>query len=147
MPAKLKTSSNRLKTRRPTSKSMKTKVQLQEESDLQEAQEMEDAVLSKEDATAKPKLNPIWPVFMVTAILACIGIPFVPFAERILIGTLSGCFTLLSVFMIFRFEKNLNHWYIANPEFAPGKKKKRNVNKTNTSFKAKTKKRPALARR
>jgi hypothetical protein len=128
MSTKLKTTKNRIKTTKPsfTKKTIKPPI----DEDLikeEETEVLEDIVLTKPDASAKPKLHAIWPILMVVSILSCIGIPFVPVAERILIITLASCFSIISVFMIFRFERLLQKWYIDNPEFTPANMKKRAV--------------------
>ena len=119
MATKLKTTrKNAVRTRRPSTKNMKSKPPVEEIEDIAEE-------TSTDKSAVEPKLHPVWPILLVTSILSCIGIPFVPVAERILIGSLAGCFALISVFLILRFEKSLNSFYIAHPEMTPANKKKK----------------------
>jgi hypothetical protein len=85
---------------------------------------LEETEAINENRVIEPKLHPVWPILLVTSILSCIGIPFVEVAERVLIGSLAGCFALISVFLILRFEKSLHAFYIAHPEMTPANKKK-----------------------
>lgn len=117
---KIKTKTN-LKTARPQRKKSEAKKMTEKE-----IEELQDIVLSKPDATAKPKLHNIWPVLLVSSILTCIGIPFIPAAERLLLGSFVACAAIWSTYKIFRYEKEIHQWYIDNPEFA----KKKNKNKT-----------------
>ena len=101
-----------------------------EEMTEEEVIALQDVVLSKPDASAKPKLHTAWPVLLVVSILTCIGIPFIPAAERLLLGSFVLCAAIFSTYKIFKFEKDLHQWFIDNPEFAPKKKKKRRRAKT-----------------
>ena len=94
-----------------------------EEMTEDEVVELQDIVLSKPDATAKPVLHTAWPVFLVISILTCIGIPFIPAAERVLLGSFVLCAAIWSTYKIFKYEKDIHQWYVDNPEFAPKKKK------------------------
>jgi len=102
----------------------KTKAPVKKEMTEEEVEELQDIVLSKPDATAKPKLHTAWPVLLVVSILTCIGIPFIPEAERLLLGSFVLCAAIWSTFKIFRYEKEIHQWYIDNPEFAKKKKNK-----------------------
>ncbi len=111
-----------------TSKSVrgtKTSINLpNNEEALDEVEQLEAKVLSKPEAKAKPKLNVIWPILLVFAILCCVGLPFIPFAERILVGSILASQAIFALYKIFKFEKDTTKWYIDNPEFMPVKKKK-----------------------
>ena len=126
MATKLKTTkknASRTRTRRPSTKNMKTRPPVKEE-----PEEVVEEVLEKnaeQNRIIEPKLHPIWPILLVTSILSCIGIPFVAVAERVLIGSLAGCFSLISVFLILRFEKSLHAFYTAHPEMTPANRKKK----------------------
>ena len=120
--AKLKTRTG-VRTRRPSSKNMKTKRPVQEDIEVEEDENLEEDVQNR--AEVKPELHAVWPILMVTSILSCIGIPFVGQAEQVLIGSIAGCFALLSVFMIFKFERELHNFYVRNPDQTPANKRKR----------------------
>ena len=96
MSIKVNTTKNKIKTTRPAFKKKPTKPQIDTDLKKEEAEVLEDIVLTKPDASAKPKLHAIWPILMVVSILSCIGIPFIPPAERILMITLASCFSILS---------------------------------------------------
>ena len=96
----------------------------------EEIEELQDIVLSKPDASAKPKLHTAWPVLLVISILTCIGIPFIPEAERLLLGSFVLCAAIWSTYKIFRYEKDIHQWYVDNPEFAPKKRSRRRTAKT-----------------
>lgn len=116
---KIKTKT-KIKTIRPAFNKPESKEMTEEE-----VIELQDIVLSKPDATAKPLLNTAWPVLLVVSILTCIGIPFIPTAERVLLGSFVLCSAIWSTYKIFKYEKDIHQWYVDNPEFAPKSKKVR----------------------
>lgn len=124
---KIKTKT-RIKTVKPAFKETEKQEMTEEE-----VVELQDIVLSKPDASAKPVLKTIWPVLLVVSILTCIGIPFIPAAERVLLGSFVLCAAIFSTYKIFCFEKNINQWFIDNPEFAPKAKKKSSRTRTRGS--------------
>lgn len=97
-----------------------------------EVVELQDMVLSKPDATAKPLLHTLWPVLLVSSILTCVGIPFIPSAERVLLGSFVLCSAIWSTYKIFKYEKDIHQWYIDNPEFAKKKKMRKSRKKART---------------
>ena len=121
---KIKTK-NKIKTVKPVSEKAQDTEMTEEE-----VIELQDIVLSKPDATAKPVLKMVWPILLVVSILTCIGIPFIPAAERVLLGSFVLCAAIFSTYKIFCFEKNITQWFIDNPEFAPKAKKKRHRTRT-----------------
>ncbi|MCM8525125.1 MAG: hypothetical protein NE327_01320 [Lentisphaeraceae bacterium] len=116
---KIKTK-KKIKTIRPAFEEPQSKEMTEEE-----VIELQDIVLSKPDATAKPVLHAAWPALLVISILTCIGIPFIPAAERVLLGSFVLCSAIWSTYKIFKYEKDIHQWYVDNPEFAPKKKKSR----------------------
>lgn len=124
---KIKTKT-KLKTVRPSMP--KKQKAVEEDMTEEEVLELQEIVLSKPDATAKPQLNTVWPVLLVVSILTCIGIPFIPAAERVLLGSFVLCAAIFSTYKIFKFEKDIARWYMDNPEFAPKSKKKRTRTKS-----------------
>ena len=125
------------KTIRPNlKKSESTKKPESVELSEDEVADLQDIVLSKPDATAKPKLHTAWPVLLVVSILTCIGIPFIPSAERLLLGSFVLCAAIWSTYKIFRYEKDIHQWFIDNPEFAK-KKKLRTKNRSRNRVKDK----------
>ena len=121
--AKIKT---KRRTKGPRGVALKTKRELPpKKSEPDESAKLEETEREKKPSKPRPHLSIFWPILLVTAILSCIAIPFVPFAEKILIAVLVFCSVLISTYLIIKHEKELMLWYEENPDKVPGSKKRR----------------------